>query len=122
MCWKFVGAILLSLAAFFAYAARFPIRCPLSERDRVLHRLRTRWLRRLVSLPKLQIRWPQLPNFCVGLCTRRGVHAMNYRLLLQSAVFVLEGLLLVLLLSAAPPLRSRTTSARDCRRSVLPGC
>jgi hypothetical protein len=30
-----------------------------------------------------------------------GVPAMNYRLLLQSVVFVLEGLLLVLLLSAA---------------------
>ena len=42
-----------------------------------------------------------IPGFLLRPLHEGGVPAMNYRLLLQSVLFVAEGLLLVLLLSAA---------------------
>ena len=47
---------------------------------------------------------------------------MNLRLLLQSAVFVVEGLLLVLAVLCRAPFRNCPAPLRDCRCGALPDC
>lgn len=67
---EIVAAILLCLAAFFSYAARVPISLPLVGTGSGAAPTSEAFTPALVSIPKLEIRWPQFPNFCVGLCTR----------------------------------------------------
>ena len=67
---ELVGAILLCLAAYLAYAARVPISVPLIGTGSVVASSPDAWSLYLVAIPKLRIRWPQFPNLCVGLCTR----------------------------------------------------
>lgn len=67
---EIVAAILLCLAAFFSYAARVPISLPLIGTGSVAASSPDAWSPNLIQIPTLQIRWPQFPNFCVGLCTR----------------------------------------------------
>jgi len=67
---EIVAAILLCLAAFFSYAARIPISLPLVGTGSGAAPTSEALAPALVSIPKLGIRWPEFPNFCVGLCTR----------------------------------------------------
>ena len=64
------AAILLCLAAFFSYAARVPTSLPLVGTGSGAAPTSEELVPALVSVPKLEIRWPQFPNLCVGLCTR----------------------------------------------------
>jgi len=67
---EILAAVLLSLAAFFSYAARVPILLPMIGQRSGFASTSDASPPALVSIPKLQIKWPQFPNFCVGLCTR----------------------------------------------------
>jgi len=67
---EIVAAILLCLAVFFSYAAMVPISLPLVGTGSGAAPTSEALAPALVSIPKLGIRWPQFPNFCVGLCTR----------------------------------------------------
>ncbi len=67
---ELVGAILLCLAAYLAYAARVPISVPLIGTESVVASSQDDWPPDLIAIPKLRITWPQIPNLCVGLCTR----------------------------------------------------
>lgn len=67
---ELVGAVLLSLAAFFSCAARAPNSLPLLGTGSGVALNPDAWSSDLIQIPTLQIRWPQFPNFCVGLCTR----------------------------------------------------
>jgi hypothetical protein len=67
---ELVGAILLCLAAFFCYADRVPISLPFIGTASVVASNPDAWPADLITIPMLQIRWPQFPNLCVGLCTR----------------------------------------------------
>jgi hypothetical protein len=67
---ELVGALLLCLATFFSYAAMGPISLPLVGTGSGAAPTSEALAPALVSIPKLGIRWPQFPNFCVGLCTR----------------------------------------------------
>lgn len=67
---ELVGAILLCLAAYLAYAVRVPISAPPIGTGAVAASSPDAWSFDLLASPKLRITWPQFPNFCVGLCTR----------------------------------------------------
>ena len=67
---EIVAGILLGLATFFSYAARFPILSPFIGTGSVAASSPDAWSLEFVAIPKLRISWPQFPNFCVGLCTR----------------------------------------------------
>ena len=67
---ELVGAILLCLAAYLAYAARVPISVPLIGKGSVALSSPDHWPPDFLAIPKLCITWPQFPNLCVGLCTR----------------------------------------------------
>jgi len=67
---EILAAILLSLAAFFSYAAMAPISLPLVGTGSSAAQTSDTLAPALVSIPKLGIRWPQFPDFCFGLCTR----------------------------------------------------
>ncbi|MDR5729521.1 MAG: hypothetical protein RB191_19065 [Terriglobia bacterium] len=63
-------ANLLCLAAFFSYAARVPISLPLIGTESGVASSPDAWRADLNEIPTLYIKWPQFPNFCVGLCTK----------------------------------------------------
>ena len=67
---ELVGAILLCLAAYLAYAAQVPMSAPLIGTGSVAASSPEAWSLDFVANPKLHIRWPQFPSFCVGLCAR----------------------------------------------------
>jgi len=67
---EIVAAILLCLAAFFSYAARVPTSLPLVGTGSGAAPTSEELVPALVSIPKLEITWPQFSNFCVGLCAR----------------------------------------------------
>ena len=67
---ELVGAILLCLAAYFAYAAQAPISLAIIGTESVVASSPDDWPPDLIAIPKLRITWPQFPNLCVGLCTR----------------------------------------------------
>jgi len=66
---ELVGAILLSLAAFFSYATRVPMSLPLIGTGSGVASSPDPCSPDLIAIPTLQIRWPQFPDSCVGLCT-----------------------------------------------------
>lgn len=66
---EIVAAILLCLAVFFSYAARVPISLPLVGTGSVAVSSPDDFSADLVAVPMLHIRWPQFPNFGIGLCT-----------------------------------------------------
>ena len=69
---EIVAGILLGLATFFSYAARFPMSLPLIGTESVVASRPEAWSPDWIAIPKLRIRWPDFPNLCVGLCTREG--------------------------------------------------
>jgi len=68
---EILAAILLSLAAFFSYAAQNPISLPFIGTGSGLAPTSDALAPALVSISKLGIRWPEFPNFCFGLGTRK---------------------------------------------------
>ncbi len=66
---ELAGAILLCLGAYFTYAARAPIALPLIGTGSGVAPTSDALAPALITIPKLRVRWPQFPNFCVGLCT-----------------------------------------------------
>ncbi len=67
---ELVAALLLCLTAFFSNAMRVPISLPLIGTGSGVALNPDVWSPDLIAIPMLHIRWPQFPNFCVGLCTR----------------------------------------------------
>jgi len=67
---EIVGAILLCLAAFFSYAAMGPISLPLIGTGSGVALSPDALTSYFTAIPTLRMRWPQFPNFCIGLCTR----------------------------------------------------
>ena len=66
---EILGAILLGLAAYFAYAVLAPISLPLSGTGSGVAPTSDVLTPALITIPKPRVRWPQFPNFCLGLCT-----------------------------------------------------
>jgi hypothetical protein len=66
---ELVGAILLCLAAFFSYATQVPMSLPQIGTGSGVASSPDAWSSDLTSISTLRFRWPQFPNFCVGLCT-----------------------------------------------------
>jgi hypothetical protein len=96
---ELVGAVLLVWFPLFSYAARVPNSLPLlGTRIRFAVESRPVGSRPGCDLADQVV---AIPEFLCWAMHERGVPAMNIRLLLQSVFFVAEGLMLVLLLSAA---------------------
>ncbi|MGA8043499.1 MAG: hypothetical protein WCA37_11910 [Terracidiphilus sp.] len=68
---ELVGAVLLCPAAFFSYAARSPISLPMIGTGSGVASSPDAWPAGLFVIPTLRMKWSQLPNFCVGLCTNK---------------------------------------------------
>jgi hypothetical protein len=66
---ELVGAILLYPASFFSYATQIPISLPLLGTGSGLASNPDPLAPDPVAI--LRIRWPQFPNFRVGLCTNQ---------------------------------------------------
>ena len=67
---ELVGAVLLCLTVYLAYAARVPISLPLIGMESLAASSPDAWFPDLIAIPMLHIGRPQVTNLCVGLCTR----------------------------------------------------